>query len=207
MDIFTVANDVKTEFTEKKSVFIANVFFVSTEEEALNRIETVKNEYPDATHHCWAYRLRMFGKEKCSDDGEPQGTAGMPILNVIKANGITDVLVVVTRYFGGILLGAGGLVRAYTKGAADSLSTAGKAEITGRTVFEMSYGYDKHKTIEKMIEKFNGKEVSSNFTDSVCISVDMETADYNAFSVAVNNIYYCGMEIKVLHEYLSRKTI
>lgn len=207
MEIYTVANDIRTEFTEKKSVFISDIFFVSTEEEASERLEAIKKIYPDATHHCWAYRLRDNGREKCSDDGEPQGTAGMPILNVIKSNGITDVIVVVTRYFGGILLGAGGLVRAYTKGAADAVSAAGKAEIIGRTVFEITYGYDKHKTAGKIIEKFGGIILSSDYSDSVTLSVDIESADMDAFTAALNNVYYTGVDIKIIRKYLSRKTV
>lgn len=206
METVTIAQDIKTEFTEKKSIFITEIFFVSTEEEADTRIANVKKAFPDATHHCWAYRLRLFGREKCSDDGEPQGTAGMPILNVIKSNGISDVLIVVTRYFGGILLGAGGLVRAYTRGAAEAIASAGKAEIISRTIVNISYGYDRHKTIGKIIEKFDGIVITSEFTDSVNISVDIESANFEPFSSAIKNIFYNGIDFEIIREYFARKS-
>ena len=114
----------ETEFTEKRSRFIGRVFPVQTEEEARAQIDSVKKRHHDARHNCWCYRLRD-GTERYSDDGEPQGTAGQPMLNVFQRERVTDVCCVVTRYFGGVLLGAGGLVRAYAKSAKDALDAAG----------------------------------------------------------------------------------
>ena len=114
------------EIVEKKSRFIAEVFPVVSEDEISAYIEKIKKEYWDARHHCWAYVIGQNpGTERMSDDGEPAGTAGKPILEVIRGRGLTDVLVVVTRYFGGTLLGTGGLVRAYTQAALEGLSHAG----------------------------------------------------------------------------------
>lgn len=114
------------EIVEKKSRFIAEVFPVVSEDEISAHIEKIKKEYWDARHHCWAYVIGQNpGTERMSDDGEPAGTAGKPILEVILGRGLTDVLVVVTRYFGGTLLGTGGLVRAYTQAALEGLSHAG----------------------------------------------------------------------------------
>ena len=114
------------EIVEKKSRFIAEVFPVVSEDEISAHIEKIKKEYWDARHHCWAYVIGQNpGTERMSDDGEPAGTAGKPILEVIRGRGLTDVLVVVTRYFGGTLLGTGGLVRAYTQAALEGLSHAG----------------------------------------------------------------------------------
>lgn len=115
----------QTELVEKRSRFIGQVWRVSSEEEARARIEETKKKRYDARHNCWCYRLQAGGVERYSDDGEPQGTAGQPILNVFQREGVTDVCCVVTRYFGGILLGAGGLVRAYTQSAKDALDAAG----------------------------------------------------------------------------------
>ena len=110
------------EITEKKSRFIAEVFPVTSEEEAMGYLEEVKKRYWDARHHCWAFVTgRNPAAERMSDDGEPAGTAGKPILEVIRGRALTDVFVVVTRYFGGTLLGTGGLVRAYTSAAAEGL--------------------------------------------------------------------------------------
>ena len=115
----------ETEFTEKRSRFIGHVWRVESEAEARAHVEEMKKRYYDARHNCWCYLLREGGVERYSDDGEPQGTAGQPMLNVFEREGLVDVLCVVTRYFGGILLGAGGLCRAYTKAAKDALDAAG----------------------------------------------------------------------------------
>ena len=116
----------EAEFVEKKSRFIGRVWPVDTEEEALARIQEMKKKHYDATHNCWAYIIRD-GAVRFSDDGEPGGTAGMPMLQVLQREGLFNVVCVVTRYFGGILLGAGGLVRAYTKGAKIAVDAAGKS--------------------------------------------------------------------------------
>lgn len=123
MDAYhTVYRGGSGEIVEKKSRFIAEVFPVTSEEEAMQYLEEARKRYWDARHHCWAYVLgRNPSAERMSDDGEPAGTAGKPILEVIRGHQITDVLVIVTRYFGGTLLGTGGLVRAYTASAAEGL--------------------------------------------------------------------------------------
>lgn len=114
----------ETQFTEKRSTFIGRVFPVETEEEARARIDEVKRTRHDARHNCWCYLIKD-GPVRYSDDGEPQGTAGQPMLGVFQKEGVTNVCCVVTRYFGGVLLGAGGLVRAYTQSAKDALDAAG----------------------------------------------------------------------------------
>ena len=123
MDAYhTVYRGGSGEIVEKKSRFIAEVFPVTSEEEAMQYLEEARKRYWDARHHCWAYVLgRNPSAERMSDVGEPAGTAGKPILEVIRGRQITDVLVIVTRYFGGTLLGTGGLVRAYTASAAEGL--------------------------------------------------------------------------------------
>ncbi|HJD46041.1 MAG TPA: YigZ family protein [Candidatus Mediterraneibacter norfolkensis] len=137
----TVHTGGQAEITEKKSRFIANVFPVSTEEEAFTRLEEIRKKYCDARHNCWAYVLGSDPpSERMSDDGEPAGTAGKPILEVIRGRALTDVLVVVTRYFGGTLLGTGGLVRAYTAAAAEGI---GHSKIITRI-----YGFRLHITID-----------------------------------------------------------
>lgn len=123
MDFKTVYQGASAEIVEKKSRFIADVFPVTTEEEALSVLEKVKKQYWDARHHCWAYVIgREQVQERCSDDGEPSGTAGKPILEVIRGQELHNVLIVVTRYFGGTLLGTGGLVRAYTLASQEGLA-------------------------------------------------------------------------------------
>ena len=116
--------EAESEFTEKRSRFIGHIWRVESEEEARARIEETRKRHYDARHNCWCYRLRG-GVERYSDDGEPQGTAGQPMLNVFQREQVEDVCCVVTRYFGGVLLGAGGLTRAYSRSAKDALDAAG----------------------------------------------------------------------------------
>ena len=127
MEEYLVPTDFgEDEFYEKKSHFIGRLWPVETEEAALERIQQTKKQHYDATHNCWAYIIRD-GAVRFSDDGEPGGTAGMPMLQVLQREGLYNCVCVVTRYFGGILLGAGGLVRAYTKGAKIAVDAAGKS--------------------------------------------------------------------------------
>jgi len=127
LDEYLVPTDYgEDEFIEKKSRFIGRVWPVETEEEALQKIQEMKKQHYDATHNCWAYVIRDGGM-RFSDDGEPGGTAGNPMMQVLQREELYNVVCVVTRYFGGILLGAGGLVRAYTKGAKIAIDAAGKS--------------------------------------------------------------------------------
>ena len=127
MEEYLVPTDFgEDEFYEKKSHFIGRLWPVETEEAALEKIQQMKKQHYDATHNCWAYIIRD-GAVRFSDDGEPGGTAGMPMLQVLQREGLFNCVCVVTRYFGGILLGAGGLVRAYTKGAKIAVDAAGKS--------------------------------------------------------------------------------
>ena len=133
--------DAESEFTEKRSRFITHLYQVKTEAEARTRIEEMKKKYYDARHNCWCYLLREGGVVRYSDDGEPQGTAGQPMLNVFQRQEVWNVCCIVTRYFGGVLLGAGGLTRAYTKGAADALSAAGIARMGLWTLWNVPCTY------------------------------------------------------------------
>lgn len=123
------AREGKAEFMEKRSRFIGHVWPVNHEEEARAKIAETKAKYHDARHNCWCYLLHEGGFLRYSDDGEPQGTAGQPMLEVFRREGVENVCCVVTRYFGGVLLGTGGLLRAYTKAAKDALSAAGLAGV------------------------------------------------------------------------------
>lgn len=125
---------------EKKSQFIAQVFAVSSAMEVKERLAAVKKKHYDARHNCYAYVLKN-GEEKSGDDGEPQGTAGAPILEAIRAARVADALVVVTRYFGGILLGANGLYRAYGKSASEALKAAGKRSMMLANVYQIDCSY------------------------------------------------------------------
>ena len=140
-EYYIPAQDSETEFSEKRSRFIGHVWHVETEEEAREKIAEMKAKYYDARHNCWCYLIREGGITRYSDDGEPQGTAGQPMLEVFRREGVENVCCVVTRYFGGILLGTGGLLRAYTKSAKDTLTAAGVAVVRqwADTVIECHY--------------------------------------------------------------------
>ena len=143
------------EFVEKKSRFIGRIWPAETEEEAIARIQEMKRKHYDATHNCWAYIIRD-GAVRFSDDGEPGGTAGMPMLQVLQREGLYNVVCVVTRYFGGILLGAGGLVRAYTKGAKIAVDAAGKSMKRVWTVLYVPCPYSFYERVRLEAEGFGG---------------------------------------------------
>ena len=133
--------DAESEFTEKRSRFISHLWRVETEAEARAHIEEMKKKYYDARHNCWCYLLREGGVVRYADDGEPQGTAGQPMLNVFQREEVWNACCVVTRYFGGVLLGAGGLTRAYAKGAKDVLDAAGIARMSLWTLWDVPCTY------------------------------------------------------------------
>ena len=143
------------EFVEKKSRFIGRIWLVETEEEALARIAEMKKQHYDATHNCWAYVIRD-GAVRFSDDGEPGGTAGMPMIQVLQREGLFNVVCVVTRYFGGTLLGAGGLVRAYTKGAKIAVDAAGKSMKRVWSVLYLPCPYTYYERVKLEVEAFGG---------------------------------------------------
>ena len=161
----------ETELIEKRSRFIGQVWRAATEEEARARIEETKKKHYDARHNCWCYRLREGGAERYSDDGEPQGTAGQPMLNVFQREDVTDVVCVVTRYFGGILLGAGGLVRAYSQSAKDALDGAGISVVRRWVAMEVPCTYAQFEEVRREVFHFGGVEENIDFGAGVLMSV------------------------------------
>lgn len=161
----------EAELVEKRSRFIGQVWRVSSEEEARARIEEVRKQHYNARHHCWCYRLRDGGAERYSDDGEPQGTAGQPMLNVFQREEVTDVLCIVTRYFGGILLGAGGLARAYTKSAKDALDAAGISVVRRWVAMEVPCTYAQFEEVRREVLHFGGVEEHVDYGADVLLSV------------------------------------
>ena len=160
------------EFYEKKSHFIGRAWPVETEEEALEKIQAMKKQHYDATHNCWAYIIKD-GPTRFSDDGEPGGTAGMPTLQVLQKEGLTDCVVVVTRYFGGILLGAGGLVRAYTKGAKIAVDAAGKSMKRVWSVIYLPCPYTFYERVKLEIAAFDGVIRDTQFGAEVELEILM----------------------------------
>lgn len=149
----TFAGEGQSRIEISKSVFIGNSCEVNTASEAESFVAKIRAKYPDARHVCYAWRISgVTFMQKYSDDGEPSGTAGMPILNVLEQKNITNAVVTVTRYFGGILLGKGGLVRAYTESASEAVRSSGLVSVTEGAEYEMSVGYDMS---EKLIYVLN----------------------------------------------------
>ena len=170
----------KDEFYEKKSHFIGRVWPVETEEEALAKIQEMKKQHYDATHNCWAYIIRD-GAVRFSDDGEPGGTAGMPMLQVLQREGLYNIVCVVTRYFGGILLGAGGLVRAYTKGAKIAVDAAGKSMKRVWTVLYVPCPYSFYERVKLEVAAFGGIIRDTQFGAEVELEILLAQGDTEAF--------------------------
>ena len=146
----------ETELVEKRSRFIGHVWPIDSEEEARSHIAEMKSKYHDARHNCWCYILREGNIMRYSDDGEPQGTAGQPMLEVFRRENVENVCCVVTRYFGGILLGTGGLLRAYTRSAKDALDSAGISVVRRRIMIGFNCPYHLFERMKLEIESFNG---------------------------------------------------
>lgn len=183
----TVKLKTKDSFTEKKSEFIGYISPVSNEEDAIAFINEIKTKHKDATHNVYAYILQGTEIARFSDDGEPQGTAGMPILEVIKREGLTGVCIVVTRYFGGILLGAGGLVRAYAKGAKIAIDKAGICTFVPFTEFTLKCDYSDYEKIRRDLELHRIKCDDTVFESDVTLKLACRDELYEPFcNYAVN---------------------
>lgn len=151
------------EIVEKKSRFIANIFYVENIEAAEQKLSETKKKYYDAKHNCFAYVVGVNGEQvKSSDDGEPQGTAGHPMLDILKGNELINCIAIVTRYFGGTLLGTGGLVRAYSDSLKAAIANAKLAEIKSAYEVAFDVSYDDYGKIEKLIQNYNNSNVEQN---------------------------------------------
>lgn len=177
------------EIVEKKSKFISNIVSVKTEEEANSFIEKIKKEHYSARHNCYAYIIGEDGKiYKYSDDGEPGGTAGRPMLDILINENLVDVCVVVTRYFGGTLLGTGGLVRAYTESLKTGLKNAKLLERKKGIVFNLRLDYTDFGKIKYFIEENKYFIMNIEYTQNVYLKVLLPSEDENKFRLALGNI-------------------
>ncbi len=168
----SINKNVVNEITINKSRFITKLIKINNEDEVKIKIDYIKKEYKDATHYCYAY---ITGNTKrFNDDGEPGGTAGMPILNVLENNNLTNILCVVIRYFGGIKLGAGGLVRAYTKAVTEALNNTKIINLTDGFSVKLEFDYNKIKIIDNILKdiKINYKEYDENIIYEFLIGKD-----------------------------------
>ena len=171
MDSYTtIESYAQSEYEDRKSVFIAEAMPIKTEPEAIDFINRIKKKYPDARHHVYAYVLRDNSIMRYSDDGEPQATAGMPVLDVIRKNGCTDTVIVVTRYFGGTLLGTGGLVRAYTASAADAIRKANIITSEIYSFYELIFSYSDYQKINSKLLELNFKVIDTEYGENIAVA-------------------------------------
>ena len=172
----TLEGEGEAEFVEKKSVFIGHASPVKSEEEAQAFVKKYKNQYMDARHNVWAYLMKGEIIARYSDDGEPQGTAGVPVLDTIRKSGVTDAVVVVTRYFGGILLGAGGLVRAYSHTAKLALEAAHIITYEQYTELELTCSYSDYQRYSALLPSFGAIIDDTGFSDRVILRFAVKDA-------------------------------
>lgn len=171
MNYYTVSEAAEASFIEKRSEFIGYIAPVKTDEEAVNFINTIKAKHRKAKHNVYAYILRKDNISRYSDDGEPQGTAGVPVLDVLQKRGLTDVCVVVTRYFGGILLGGGGLVRAYSHAASLACDAAHTMDMCLCHRLKICTDYGMYGKLTYILPNFETITVNSDFADSVTLEL------------------------------------
>ena len=188
------------EYEEKRSRFIAQLWPVESEAEALERIASVKKEHYDARHNCFAYIVREGGVTRYSDDGEPQGTAGQPILAVLSGAGLQNVCCVVTRYFGGVLLGTGGLVRAYTAAAKAALEQAGISRMAKWKGIGLACHYSMFERVKRLIEEYEGVIEATDFGADVRFEAAVREDMEEAFARALRELSGGGIGFEVTGE-------
>ena len=169
MNYKTIEGSAEDRFIEKKSEFIGYLRHTATEREALDFIAEIRAMHRKATHNCYAYILRENNLSRHSDDGEPGGTAGVPIYEVLRKEGLTDVTCVVTRYFGGVLLGAGGLVRAYSHTSKIALEAGNIITMAKCSVLRITVPYNQYDRMNKLLTDFGANIINTDFSDNVII--------------------------------------
>ena len=173
--MYSINKNIDNTIIIKKSRFITKIYKINSIDEVNNIINILKCEYKDATHICYAYILN--GIEKCVDDGEPSGTTGLPILNVLKHNNLNYILAVVIRYFGGIKLGAGGLVRAYSNSITETLKLATISKLVKGYAIKISFTYDNTKEVDNLLKNININ--NKQYNDSIIYEFNISCDDYN----------------------------
>lgn len=182
---------------EKGSKFIGFAYPVYNEEELKNALEKVKSEHPKATHHCYAFRLGLNGENyRANDDGEPSGSAGLPIYNQLLANEITNVLVIVVRYYGGTKLGVSGLVKAYKESAKIALEEASIITKELETEIEIRFNFNQQNTIFTLLSKFDAKVLSFNSDENCILTASLKIAQKESISDKLSEMQYISFQFK-----------
>lgn len=201
----TLGSYAAEEYIVKKSRFIGYAKPVKTEKDALDFIADVSKKHWDATHNVYAYSIREGGIKRYSDDGEPQGTAGMPVLNVLLQEEVTDCVVVVTRYFGGILLGGGGLVRAYTHSAKTAVAAAGTITLVPWCVCTVKCDYSFYGKTETLIRDFGGVVMNTDFSENVDVTFRIEKGTEQTFDKKLKDLTNGKLEFDIIDEVVAAK--
>ena len=175
--MYSIKCKATAEIVVKKSKFIANLFPVQSEEEAKSIIKEISKKFHDARHNCYTYIIENGNIEKASDNGEPAGTAGAPMLDILKNKGLSNILAIVTRYFGGILLGTGGLVKAYSDSLLKALENTEVVELRKGNRYKLTVNYSDVRNLEYNIEKYNAKIIKSNYNEIVDMIIDSTDDD------------------------------
>lgn len=196
----TIKTESSDEFVEKRSRFIGYSKPVKTEAEAVEFINRIKKEHFDARHNCYAYALREGNIKRYSDDGEPQGTAGVPMLEILNKNEVVDAVVVVTRYFGGVLLGTGGLARAYSKGAKIALEASGIITMSVCSMCELSCTYNQYGKLNTLIMNCGGAVDDTDFADNVRLSFHISSEDVERLKKEILDATSGEVEINIIDE-------
>ncbi|GAA2850497.1 YigZ family protein [Pediococcus damnosus] len=188
--LITIAQNGSHELDIKKSRFIANAFRIQTEEEAQKFIQEIKTQHHKANHHCFAYLLGNDDHiQRASDDGEPSGTAGVPILEVLQKNNVHNTLVVVTRYFGGIKLGAGGLIRAYSNSTSQVLTEIGLVELVSQIKLSLTIEYAQHDSLVHWLDANHFKVSDSQYGEKVTVQVPVAEPKITEFETTLTNLF------------------
>ena len=190
----------EAEFTEKRSRFLGHVRRVETEAEARAFLDEMRKKYYDARHNCWCYVLHEGGVVRYGDDGEPQGTAGQPMLNVFQREGVENVVCVVTRYFGGVLLGAGGLTRAYAKSAKDALDAAGISVVRRWVETALDCSYAAAEKLKQEITAFGGIVAGLDYGAAVTIHAYIPEESAEDFKARIFDVSAGGVTVRVTGE-------
>lgn len=201
-EFITLSGYGEAEFTEKRSEFIGYAMPASTEEEALEFIAQIKKKHADARHNVYAYIVRENNTIRFTEDGEPKGTAGSMVLEVMKKSGITDAVIVVTRYFGGILLGTGGLTRAYTKAASDAISAAGTTVMKTLTEFTITCAFREHDKIKHALQNFTYKADNTEYSSNVTMYCAATQENLEKISKAITELTSDRASIEIIGERL-----
>lgn len=208
-EFFTIKDNTSAEITEKKSKFIANLFYVENKSEAENIIKETKKKYHDARHNCIAYRVYDNGSliEKSSDDGEPSGTAGAPMLEILKINNLCNVLVIVTRYFGGILLGTGGLVRAYTESTVKAVEKSIKICQCKGVEIEVKLDYKAIENFKYYCKNSNINITNIEYYDVIVCKIELENKIKEKFIYDIETKKINISKIQILCEKFITKSV